>query len=201
MRYFNRHTLFMSPSDDGGGAIASGADPTADGAGADAATSDDAESGTQEDGRTFTQDELDAILADRLQRQERKLRREIDKAQQEAADDKLKDEAQWQALADKRQSRISKLEGELEAATTQLEQLAAYEKTVKQYAAKLSDPLPDGVKALLAKLAPVDQLAWLTEHGATETAVPPSIPATPAASPSSKLTDDQRRQQAYRASL
>lgn len=202
MRYITSHIpAFLYPPTDGGHATDDG--ETADGAGAEAAAENDSqqESGTQDDGRTFTQAEVDAIIADRLKRQEKALLRKLEKAQQEAADEKLKDEAQWQQLADKRQARIAQLEAELETAQTRLDQLDAYEKSVKTFADKLSDPLPDGVKALLAKLPPVEQLNWLTEHGHTGTAVLNGPPATPAPKDAVPLSEDQRRKMSYRASL
>ena len=81
MLYKDHFNTFLAPADDGGG-------NTADGAGADGDTAtnggDDQAAtttgGETTDEKTFTQAELETVLADRLARQENKLRRDVPRA-------------------------------------------------------------------------------------------------------------------------
>ncbi|MBK7918402.1 MAG: hypothetical protein IPJ94_19525 [Chloroflexi bacterium] len=93
MLYMNRHLFKLDP--DSG-------PPTADAAGAEASTptAETADSdGTQKP--AFTQADLDRILADRLSRQEKKLRRELEEQADKQKETELADAAEWQTLAEK----------------------------------------------------------------------------------------------------
>jgi len=98
MKFMNRHSRYLSPySQPGSGAAtdnASGAD------GEDPNPAGTADSTTPSP--TFTQADLDCILADRLGCQEKKLRREFETTAEKQKEEELADAAEWQTLAEKR---------------------------------------------------------------------------------------------------
>jgi len=105
----NRHLKYLDPE-----APTGSGSPTADAAGAEGSEAQSAETaGSYKSQKpTFTQADLDRILADRLSRQEKKLRRELEEQAEKAKEEELADAAEWQTLAEKRQKQIAKLEEE-----------------------------------------------------------------------------------------
>lgn len=203
MLYMNRHLFKLDP--DSGAA-------TADAAGAEASTptAETADSdGTQKP--AFTQADLDRILADRLARQEKKLRRELEEQADKQKETELADAAEWQTLAEKRQKQIAKLEEEKTALQQTADLSDKYAKALAAYVKQLSEGLPEAIVGLLAGKDEAEKLEWLTANRAQfvkadgqETAVPPTtngVPPTPPASGENKLSDEQRRKQAYTARL
>ena len=204
MLYMNRHLFKLDP--DSGAA-------TADAAGAEASTptAETADSdGTQKP--AFTQADLDRILADRLARQEKKLRRELEEQADKQKETELADAAEWQTLAEKRQKQIAKLEEEKTALQQTADLADKYAKALDSYVKQLSDGLPEAIVGLLAGKDEAEKLEWLTANRAQfvkadgqETAVLPqdskALPPTPPASADSNLSVEQRRKLAYTARI
>jgi len=207
MLFTNRH-LKLDPD-----ALPGAGSPTADAAGAEAnsPTAETADSdGTQQP--TFTQADLDRILADRLSRQEKKLRRELEEQADKAKEAELADAAEWQTLAEKRQKQIAKLEEEKAALQQTADLSDKYAKALAAYVKQLSDGLPEAIVGLLAGKDEAEKLEWLTANRAqfvkaetADTAVPPpdgkALPPTPPASADSNMSVEQRRKLAYTARL
>ncbi|MBK8987375.1 MAG: hypothetical protein IPM39_15080 [Chloroflexi bacterium] len=206
MLFMNRHFKYDPDAQTGNGT------PTANAAGAaaDSPAAETAESdGSQKP--TFTQADLDRILADRLGRQEKKLRRELEDQADKTKEKELADAAEWQTLAEKRQKQIATLEQRVGELEQQTETAVKYEKALAVYVKQLSEGLPAPILALMEPMDQAARLEWLTANRAQfikadtpETAVPPTgngVPPTPASSGEARFTDEQRRKQAYTARI
>ena len=202
MTFMKRHLKYDPDAQPGGG------QPTADAAGAegsDTPTAENAGNGSQPP--TFTQADLDRILADRLSRQEKKLRRELEEATDKAKEKELADAAEWQTLAEKRQAQISKLEAKLGELEKQAETAEKYGAALSTYVEKLSANVPPEITALLDKMDAADRLAWLTSNAEKfakaaeqpeDGAAKRPLPHTPPPSGMTKITPEERRQRAAR---
>lgn len=204
MLFMNRHFKLDPDAQPGSG------QPTADAAGA-AANSPAAETADNDGSQkpTFTQADIDRILADRLSRQEKKLRRELEEQADKTKEKELADAAEWQTLAEKRQGQIAKMEqrmAELEKAAGVAEKYGA---ALEGYVKQLSDGLPAPILALLEPMDQAARLEWLTANraqfvksDAPATAVPqparPTLPATPAPNGFANLSPEERRKRAAR---
>jgi uncharacterized protein YPO0396 len=181
-------------------------DASGSGAGGDALPVENADKGS---GKMFTQAEIDAIIADRLKRQEESIKKKAQRDADEAAETKLAEAAEWQKLADKRQKSLT----EKEARIAELEQEQAraekYGQALDTYVEKLSSGLPKSILSLLEKMDAADRLAWLAANAEQfasagddgedpETPAKPKIPATPKSSGSQKITPEERRKKAAR---
>lgn len=121
-------------------------------------------SGTAE--RTFTQAELETILAERLTRAEKKHADALAKREQEAAEKAAKEQGQWQKLAEQYEPKAKQAEDLLALAQ---ETLAAELAGVPE---KLRDLIPAGdVRS---------QLTWLRKAKAAGILVMPAAPNTDA---------------------
>jgi hypothetical protein len=114
---------------------------------------------TQTDGKTFTQADLDRIVADRLARQKSQYESQQQKVKQEAEDQKLAEEKRFQELAEQRQK-------ELDAIKPKADQAESYEKLVNDLLEEQRKDLPKHIVTLLNKLSPADQVAYLKENKA-----------------------------------
>lgn len=65
--------------------------------------------------KTFTQDQLDAIIADRLTRERKKQDEAAQKLRDEAEQTRLKENGEYKELADKRQEQVDLLQAQLDA--------------------------------------------------------------------------------------
>lgn len=107
--------------------------------------------------RTFTQDELDGIVKDRLARQQRAHEQAAREAKEAAEARKLEEQQEWQTLANNRADELKRLKPRAEIAD-------GYEKSVKQLMLKATEELPANIQTILNKLPLADQLDWLTEN-------------------------------------
>jgi len=201
----NRHLFKLDPD-----ALTGSGSATADAAGAEASTpaAETADSdGTQKP--AFTQADLDRILADRLSRQEKKLRRELEEQADKAKEEELADAAEWQTLAEKRQKQIAKLEEERAALQQQAAVAEKYGTALTGYVERLSANLPPEITALLENMDAADRLAWLSANAekfakATEAeaetngAAKRPLPSTPPPTSGAKITPEERRRKAAR---
>ncbi len=145
---------------------------------------------------TFTQADIDRIVAERLEREKRKADEKAQKAAEEAAAQALKDNAKFKELSEKQAQSLLDKETALATATATAEATtqerdkykAALEKHVKERRAGL----PDHITALLDVLDPVAQLDWLTKNaeklGGTGRE---GVPATPR--PQGNQTEAQKQ--------
>lgn len=114
--------------------------------------------------RLFTQAELEAHIADRLERAKRKAESEQAKAKEEAERKALAEQGEWKTLAEKHAT-------EAQEARTALEAAKGYKDTAERYKAVLAarleadrKDLPAHIVALLDKLDVADQMEWLAAN-------------------------------------
>lgn len=124
--------------------------------------------------KTFTQAELDQIIADRLDRQKRSLDSAADKQRTAAEQAALAEQGQFKTLAEQHAARIAELE-------PKAQQVERYEKALDAQLATLKADLPDYVLTLLESQDKAAQLEWLAANRAKLVAAP--APSTPPAVP------------------
>jgi uncharacterized protein (DUF3084 family) len=181
--------------------------PTDDAPGADNPT---AETAATIPAKTFTQAELDAIIADRLKRQEEKLSKSAKQTAEAEAEKKLAEAAEYQKLAETRAERIAEHEkriAELEQSQAQADKYGA---ALSTYVEKLSANVPPEITALLENMDAADRLSWLTSNAekfakatteqpeAENGAAKRPLPSTPPPNSSAKMTPEERRKKSAR---
>jgi HD-GYP domain-containing protein (c-di-GMP phosphodiesterase class II) len=136
--------------------------------------------------KTFTQAELEAIIADRLERAKRKAETEQSKAREEAERKALAEQGEWKTLAEKHAT-------EAQEARTALEAAKGYKDTADRYKAALEarvaadkKDLPESILALLNKSDVADQMEWLAANLASIKAVDKQTLGTPPRNAGSK---------------
>ncbi len=155
------------------------------------------------EGKTFTQEDVDRIIAERLDREKKAAEKAAAKAVKEAEEKALTDQAEWQKLAQTRQATIADLEGKVAELEGAQERADRYEKALTGYARTQLDGIPDHIRGLLSKMDVVDQLEWLTANREALGQKPdaPNLPQTPKPVEGHKMTDEQRREKAFRVSF
>jgi NAD(P)-dependent dehydrogenase (short-subunit alcohol dehydrogenase family) len=111
---------------------------------------------------------IDRVLADRLERADRKAKEAADKAAEKAAADKAKESGEWQSLAETRGAKLAELDAKVTDLQTQLDNaqadLARHAQALTAQVESLAKGLPKGVADLLGKLDAVAQLEWLASN-------------------------------------
>jgi hypothetical protein len=140
--------------DEGGGAAA--AQPAAEPVSA-------AES-QPESGKTFTQADIDRIVKDRLEREKSAREKATAKAKEEAEAEALKKNQEWQALAEKNETRANELLAKLGELEPLGDQVTRYKGALEKYLATEKKDLPKHVLVLLEKLDPIEQIEYLAAN-------------------------------------
>lgn len=109
--------------------------------------------------KKFSQAELDALIAERLKRQKTAFEAQQQKQKDEAEQRTLTEQQQFKELAQKHEARVK----ELEPLQSEVETLRA---VVQQQLDVAKKDMPKHITALLDKMAPADQLAWIAENKA-----------------------------------
>lgn len=107
--------------------------------------------------RSFSQEELDQIVKERLARQQRAHEQQAREAKEAAEAKQLEDQEEWKTLANNRAEELKKLKPRAQAAE-------GYEKGVAHLMAKATEELPANIQTILNKLTLSDQLEWLAEN-------------------------------------
>lgn len=110
------------------------------------------------------QGELDAIIAERLAREERKRKEAEEKARKEAEERTLQEQGEFKTLAEQRAAELAEARAKLEAAAADKKALERYQSALKAQLEAARKDLPAHITALLDKLDPVEQLTWLAEN-------------------------------------
>lgn len=213
---------FLAPDNGTGNGGATATEPKSDGdtpageqggndSGDDSDESHDVDDASAEDdtppaGRSFTQEDVDRIVQERLERERQKQEKAADKARREAEEQAAKDQGKWQELAESHAKRIS----ELESLEPQLEETQAtadrYKGALERHLEVQRSELPGHITALLDQLDPVAQLEWISEHRETITAsqngnqTKKGVPPAPKPG-DDRMTDEDKRRVAYRPRL
>lgn len=114
------------------------------------------------DDKRFTQAELEAIVKDRLAREQRKGQEAADKARQDAEAKALAEQGKYKELADGHAAKIAELEPKAQR----------YEAALRAQVAELRKDLPEHITALLDKMDAAEQLEYLATNRAKLIATP-----------------------------
>lgn len=146
-------------------------------------------------GNVFTQDDVDRIVSERLER-ERKKTTEATEKQKRADDEKrLAEQNEFKTLAEQRAARIAELETAAQSAHATTETIKRYETALQAYRDAQFAGVPDHIKELL-KDRPIDQqIDWLSKNVKNLSSVS-GVPATPTGTPGPMTADEKRRQAA-----
>ena len=143
---------------------------------------DDAKNGDGDGDKKFTQADIDRIVTERLERASKKAEKDAEKLKSEAEEKALAEQKKFETLAEKRQTRITELEGEAATLKAEGEKTKRYEAALTKYRDAEAVSVPDHLKPLLEKLDVVEQIEWLAANKATLIAQPDPkkpIPPTP----------------------
>jgi len=138
------------------------------------------------DDKTFTQAELDTIVKDRLDRDRKARETQAQKDKDEAEAERLRQQGEFQKIAENEKARADKAEAELkqERFNAMKARIAADHKLPAEWAARLigddEAALVEDAKALAKTLAP-------------STPVPGATPSPKPAGPVGAMTDDEAR--------
>lgn len=182
---FKNHIVFDASTDRSGGTPPADTKP-ADAPGGSGTGEPKAKTPITFESEEAYQKHLDAQLKERLARQEKQAQERERKAREEAEAKALEEGAQWQKLAEKRQTQIAELEKRIAELETVSQTAARYGKAIEaQLAAQLAD-VPEHIQALLARMDPAERLEWLAANG-EKLKTPPAaaqpagfVPPTPA---------------------
>lgn len=148
--------------------------------------------------KTFTQAELDAIIDDRLKRERKKSEDATEKARRAAEEESLKQNQQWQQLAETRAKEIDTLAKEKTELEPFKEQAEKYKKALDDQLAKIKEKLPKHLLPLIEKLDPVEAMAYITENAEALGAKPLTYSETP--DHKEKKVSEEEKKEAQRAS-
>lgn len=124
------------------------------------------------DEKRFTQADLEAELAKRLERKERQAKEREEKARKEAEERTLAEQGEYRKLAEQRAQELADAQRELEGAKDTATQLARYKKAVAAHLDTQRKALSAPLLSLLDKLDPVDQLEWIATNAGELTKTP-----------------------------
>ena len=147
------------------------------------------------------QAELDRVVKERLERERQKNERAAEAAKRKAEEDAAAKNGEWQALAEKHAKRLAELEPletEIESHKSEAEK---YKAALTGHLATLKKDLPTPIIALLDNLDPIAQMEWISKNGeevAGTNGKPALIRAPKADTKNTELTEQQRRERAYK---
>ena len=145
-----------------------------------------------------------ALDAERKRAKElEKAQRDRDKAAEEEERKRLEEAGEFKELAQQAETRATKAEARVAELEPLAERVAALEGALKGYLDAEREGLAPHVLALLDKLDVVEQLSWIAAN--REVLRPQDgrrgVPPTPNADPKGKLSDEEKRKQAWKTRL
>lgn len=133
--------------------------------------------------KRFTQAELNAQIAERLQRERDSVKQKQEQAHAEAERTRLADEGKFKELNQKQAADLATLTSEKETLTTQVatlqESLKQYEAMFAQQLTAQKQALPEPVQKLLGAMPLLDQMAWMNENAGKLGLPIKALPVTP----------------------
>lgn len=114
--------------------------------------------------KTFTQEQVDAIIKDRLDRHEKKAAAAREAAERAAAEKALAEQGEYRTLAEQRQAEIDALKAQSKDADALAKERDRYAGALKAQLTAARADVPEHVLTILDKLDPVDQLEWLAAN-------------------------------------
>lgn len=156
-------------------------------------------------GETVTFDEaqqarLDQIIAERLDRERKKWEQRVAdekrRAEEAAEEQRLKEQEEYKALAEKKAARVEELSAQVETLEPEIER---YKNALEAQLAAVRDGLPEHILALLDRLDPVEQIEYLadnSEHLRARNGA--GVPPSPDPSGDQTVDDATRRRKSAR---
>jgi hypothetical protein len=194
------HVLFANPTGGGGGGEGDD-DPPDDNGEGDGDDTDPTDDTDQAPDGYLSQEKVDKIVQDRLDRERKKWEEEAERkrkeAERKAEEERLQQQEEYKELAEQRQERITQLEvqvGEIPGYKERIEQL---EGVVEGYVERLREGLPEYVVELLDGRDYVEQLEWLNNH-AEDLDIEDRTKLPPGRKPrgGGEMDDDEKRKKA-----
>lgn len=147
--------------------------------------------------RQYTKAEMEAIVKDRLDRQTKAAEAKAQKDREEAEAARLKEQGDFEKLANQRQQTITELEAKVAAGDEYKARADRYEGALKTHLETQRKDLPAHITALLDRMDPVDQLDYIATNrealGIKAGTNGTGIPATPKPGDRKALTEEQQR--------
>jgi hypothetical protein len=129
------------------------------------------------------QQRVEAMLKERLDRANKKADEQARKAKEQAEQEAAAKNGEWQKLAEQRGTKLGELETANATLTSQVETLTSQasrlDKALRTQLDGLRKDVPKPVMALLDKLDPVEQLAWLAANRDQVGPGKQGVPGTP----------------------
>lgn len=114
------------------------------------------------------QAEIDRIMGETRKEERKKAKaeseKETEKAKKDAEDKALEEKQEFKTLADKRGTEIESLKAQVAELTTAKEQGANYKAALEGHLKTQIEKLSKPYQALIAKLDPLEQIKFLTDH-------------------------------------
>jgi hypothetical protein len=149
------------------------------------------------DGKTFTQEQVDGIVKDRLERERKTAEAKTQKDREDAEAARLKEQGEFEKLANQRAATITELEAKVTEGETHKTRADRYETALKAHLETQRKDLPAHITALLDRMDPVDQLEYIAANREALGAKPgqngSGIPATPKPGDRKALTEEQQQ--------
>lgn len=156
--------------------------------------------------KRFSQDELDTIVKDRLEREQKSREAKAAKDREAAEAARLKEQGEFKSLSEQQQAKITQLESDIAKHGETAETLTRYQKAIGELVEQQSRDLPAYVTEAIAAMEPLAKLEYLTRNREAitgkRTAEP--VPATPGAGggangTAARAVDADRTKQATRS--
>ncbi len=174
-------------------------------AAADGATALRGQRPNQSAEKLFSQDDLDRVVRERLEREKSARERSALKAKEEAEAEGLKAKQEWQALAEVKEKQAAELSARLALLEPVNATAERYRGALEKYLEAEKKDMPKHVLVLLEKLDPVDQIEYLAQN--REVLKPASargaagVPASPDPKERTLSEEEQERARRGQASL
>lgn len=198
MYFFNPDMFYPLSFYDAGDS--GGSDKSADDTGGDPDAQDKNKEGGESGGdkgkekKTFTQEDIDKIVTDRLERDRKKREKDEKEAKEKAESAALAEQEKWKELSEKQEKRVAELEALVSELEPIKERAEKYEKSLLSFLKAEKEGLPDHILPLLDKLDVVDQLEYIAKNRATlKTQKKAGPDPTPNPADQKELSDAQKQ--------
>lgn len=143
--------------------------------------------------KTFTRDEVNEIVKERLERENKKRVADAEKLAKEAEEKAAKDRGEWEKVAHDHEATIADLTKQLEEMNAVKAEIDRVNKALDEQLKVDRKNLPAHIIELLDKLSQVDQLMYIAKNRATFTAQNGNVnlPKTPDSNGVDKTITDE----------
>lgn len=152
----------------------------------------------QEPAKTFTQEQVDVIVKERVEREKTKAAKATEDARKAAELEAAAKNGEWEKVAKERETEIAAITARLAELDTTKATLADYESRIKTQLEKSREGLPAHITELLDGMPTLQQLDWITKNrdalGGGQPPPTKPIPGTPRPASGKELTEAETKQ-------